>query len=265
MPTIIQMDLITEKTWQEVTDKVKELEHIIRKCNPLAAALPTLAKGTTVPSLYSHIAHSDDKEEMDIPQPFKGAHHKQPKSRDGGKGIQPQQKLKNYQHRYKKINTIMRILTITITRIIKVNPEDIDPIEAKIQVDSLEATICVAAVNEIQAYTRANIKTITIRATITRAIKDFIITNIEIFLRVITTAILEVEAVAEVEAIIMAVVIVGPIIQVMLTINTINTMVTMMSTRQINMVHHVHYAVATITLLNIASRESMISMILSKR
>ena len=32
---------------------------------------------------------------MDIPQPFKGAHPKQPKSRGGGKGKQPQQKLKN--------------------------------------------------------------------------------------------------------------------------------------------------------------------------
>ena len=72
MPTIIQTHLITEKTWQETTDKAKELEHIIRKCDPLAAALPTLAKGTAVPSLYSHIAHSDDKEETDIPQPFKG-------------------------------------------------------------------------------------------------------------------------------------------------------------------------------------------------
>ena len=30
MPTIIQMYLITEKTWEETTDKVKELEHIIR-------------------------------------------------------------------------------------------------------------------------------------------------------------------------------------------------------------------------------------------
>ena len=49
MPTIIQTHLITEKTWQETTDKVKELEHIIRKCDPLAAALPTLAKGTAVP------------------------------------------------------------------------------------------------------------------------------------------------------------------------------------------------------------------------
>ena len=85
MPTIIQMHLITEKTWTKTTDKAKDLEHIIRKCDPLAAALPTLAKGTVVPGLYSHIAHSDDKDEMDIPQPFKGAHPKQPKSRGGGK------------------------------------------------------------------------------------------------------------------------------------------------------------------------------------
>ena len=95
MPTIIQMHLITEKTWADTTKKVKELEHIIRKCDPLAAALPSLAKGTTVPSLYSHIAHSNDKDETDIPQPFKGACPKQPKSRDGGKGKQPQQKPKN--------------------------------------------------------------------------------------------------------------------------------------------------------------------------
>ena len=67
MPTKIQIHLTTEKTWQETTDKAKELEHIIRKCDPPAAALPNLAKGTTVPGLYSHIVHSDDKEETDIP------------------------------------------------------------------------------------------------------------------------------------------------------------------------------------------------------
>ena len=87
---------------------MKELEHIIRKCDPPAAALPTLAKGTTVPGLYSHIAHSDDKEETDIPQPFKGVHPKQPKSRGGGKGKQPQQKPKNLpaqiQYHYENTN-----------------------------------------------------------------------------------------------------------------------------------------------------------------
>ena len=85
MPTIIQTHLITEKDWAATTKKAKELEHIIRKCEPPAAALPTLAKGTAVPSLYSHIAHSNEK----------GACPKQPKPRGRGKGKQPQQKLKN--------------------------------------------------------------------------------------------------------------------------------------------------------------------------
>ena len=89
------MHLITEKDWAATTKKAKELEHIIRKCDPLAAALPTLAKGTAVPSLYSHIAHSNDKDETEIPKSFKGACLKQPKPRGRGKGKQPQQKQKN--------------------------------------------------------------------------------------------------------------------------------------------------------------------------
>ena len=73
MPTINQTHLITCKTWAKTTNKVQELEHIIRRCDPPAAALPNLTKGTPVPGLYSHIAHSNDKEETDIPQSFKGA------------------------------------------------------------------------------------------------------------------------------------------------------------------------------------------------
>ena len=94
MPTIIQTHLITCENWAKTTKKAKELEHIISKCDPPAAALPNLTKGTAVPSLYSHIAHSNDKEETDIPQPFKGARPKQPKTRGGRKGKQPQQKTK---------------------------------------------------------------------------------------------------------------------------------------------------------------------------
>ena len=63
MPIIIQTHLITCKTWVKTTKKVKELEHIIRKCDLPAAALPNLTKGTAVPGLYSHIAHSNDKAE----------------------------------------------------------------------------------------------------------------------------------------------------------------------------------------------------------
>ena len=94
MPTIIQTHLITHENWEKTMKKAKELEHIIRKCDPSAAALPTLTQGTAVPGLYSHTAHSNNKEETDIPQSFKGARPKQTKTRGGGKGKQTQQKPK---------------------------------------------------------------------------------------------------------------------------------------------------------------------------
>ena len=73
MSTIIQTHLITCKIWAKKTKKAKELEHIIRKCDPPAAALPNLTEGSAGPGLFSHIAHSNDKEETDISQPFKEA------------------------------------------------------------------------------------------------------------------------------------------------------------------------------------------------
>ena len=150
-------------------------------------------------------------------------------------------------------------------RIIEANPEDVDPIEVKIQVIPSEAKILVAEANEIRTHTKANIKMMAIKAILTSVIKDFSITNVETFLRVIAMAILEAEAMAKAEAIIVAMVKVGLIIKVMLIINTISIMAMMMSTRQSNMVHHVHYVVDTITPLNIVSRESMTLMILWKR
>ena len=66
-------------------------------------------------------------------------------------------------------------------RNIEVNPEDIDPIEAKIQVIPSEAKISMAEVKEIRTHTKANIKKTAIKVIITGAIKDFIIIHIEIF------------------------------------------------------------------------------------
>ena len=122
-----------------------------------------------------------------------------------------------------------------------------------------------AEANEIRTHIKANIKMMAIKAIITRVIEDFFITHVETFLRVIAMTILEEEAMAKAEAIIMAVIEVGLIIEVMLIINTISIMAMMMSTRQTNMVHHVYYVVDIITPLNIVSRESMTSMILWKR
>ena len=266
MPTIIQSHLITEKDWAATTKKAKELEHIIQKCDPLAAALPTLAKGTTVPGLYSHIAHSNDKDKVEILHPFKGVCSKQPKPRDGSKGKQPKKTQKIHHHKHKRIHIIMRILTIiTIMRIIGASPEVADPIEDKIQDVPLEVRIFMAEVKEIRTHTEANIKMMVIKAIITRVIKDFIIIHVEISLKVIVMVNQKAEAVAMAEAIITVVVMVGPIIEAMLIANIISIMFMMMSTRQINTVHHDLYVVAIITLSNTVLKESMISMILWKR
>ena len=81
MPTMIQTHLITCKDWDTVKDTAKSLEHIIMKCNPPTRAMPMMATGAKVLGLYSHIAHSVDKEEGGIPQPFKGAKPKQTRGR----------------------------------------------------------------------------------------------------------------------------------------------------------------------------------------
>ena len=94
MPTMIQTHLITCKDWASVKDTVKSLEHIILKCDPPTPAMPTMATGATVPGLYSHIVHSVDKEEGEIPQPFKGAKPKQTRGRGKPKG-KPQEQRQN--------------------------------------------------------------------------------------------------------------------------------------------------------------------------
>ena len=94
MPTMIQTHLITCKDWDTVKDTAKSLEHIIMKCDPPTLAMPMIATGATVLGLYSHIAHSVDKEEGDIPQPFKGAKPKQTRGRGKPKG-KPQDQRQN--------------------------------------------------------------------------------------------------------------------------------------------------------------------------
>ena len=72
MPMMIQTHLIICKDWAEVKDKAKSLEYIIQKCDPPTPTMPLMETGATVPGLYSHIAHSVDKEEGEIPQLLKG-------------------------------------------------------------------------------------------------------------------------------------------------------------------------------------------------
>ena len=78
IPTMIQTHLIMCKDWPTVKDTAKSLEHIIQKCDPPTPAMPMMATGATVLGLYSHIAHLVDKEEGEIPQPFKGTNQNKP-------------------------------------------------------------------------------------------------------------------------------------------------------------------------------------------
>ena len=94
MPMMIQTHLIMCKDWDTVKDTAKSLEHIIMNCDPPTPAMPMMATGATVPGLYSHIAHSVDKEEGEIPQPFKGAKPKQTTGRGKPKG-KPQEQRQN--------------------------------------------------------------------------------------------------------------------------------------------------------------------------
>ena len=91
MPKMIQTHLIMCKDWAAAKDTAKSLEHIILKCDPPTLAMPTMA---TLLGLYSHIEHSVDKEEGEIPQPFKGAKLKQTRGRGKPKG-KPQEQRQN--------------------------------------------------------------------------------------------------------------------------------------------------------------------------
>ena len=64
------------------------------KCDPPTPAMPTMATGATVLGLYSHIAHLVDKEEGEIPQPFKGTKLKQTRGR-GKPKEKPQEQRQN--------------------------------------------------------------------------------------------------------------------------------------------------------------------------
>ena len=71
MPTIIQTHLIIEPNWKMVIKKVKNFEHIIQKCEAPAIAPPSLQGAGAVPSLYLHVAQSQDQDSDNIPKPFK--------------------------------------------------------------------------------------------------------------------------------------------------------------------------------------------------
>ena len=90
MPTIIQTHLIIEPIWTEVTKKAKNLEHIIQRCDPPATASSIRQGAGAVPSLYLHIAQSQDQDSDNIAKLFKSTKGKGGKKSGKGKS-KPQQ------------------------------------------------------------------------------------------------------------------------------------------------------------------------------
>ena len=120
-----------------VKDTAKSLEHIIMKCNPPTPAMPMMATGATVLGLYSHIAHSVDKEEGDIPQPFKGAKPKQTRGRGKPKGKPQDQRQTHQKPKRWKRTIIMKALTIIII-ICQIRVKAADLIMVRVETDHLE-------------------------------------------------------------------------------------------------------------------------------
>ena len=197
--------------------------------------------------MYSHIAHSNDKEETDIPQPFKGARPKQTKTRLRGKGKQPQQKPKpppvqvqeeqytcedtnNYYHNenYRGQSRGCRHYRGQPTG------------QFFRGQNSHGRGQCTQ--NPYQGQYQSN----NYQGKTTKAIVVYTTTHVETINRVTIRANLEAESMVMAEVITTDVVTAGLIIEAITTINTISIMVMRMITSLINMARYVHYLVAII-------------------
>ena len=171
MPTMIQTRLIICKDWAETKDKAKSLEHIIQKCDPPTPAMPLVTTGATVPGLYSHNAHSADKDEAEIPPPFKGAKPKQTRGR--GK-LKENLKVTDKTHRKTKRqmnHTLMITLTIIIIMIIilpQVKIKATDLLLVKVVANNLEASHSEAEARDLSTI-NINFRTTGFREVHTRA------------------------------------------------------------------------------------------------
>ena len=141
-------------------------------------------------------------------------------------------------------------------RIIEVNPEAVDLIEANILDDFSEVKIRMVEANVLKTHTKANIRVTIIKVIITKAIVVYTTTHIETINRVTIMVNLEAEAMVMAEVITTDVVTAGLIVKAITPINTISIMVMMMITSLINMAHHVHYVVAIIIPPNIVLRRA---------
>ena len=257
MPTMIQTHLIICKDWAETKDKAKSLEHIIWKCGPPTPAMPLVTTGATVSGLYSHITHSVDKDEAEIPPPFKGAKPKQTRGRGKPKG-KPQGHRQNPQKTQRQMNHMLMITLIIITIMIitlpQVKVEAADLSMVKAVADNLEALHSEAEVRDLSII-HVNFRTTGFREVHIRVTTINTVATTNPTSRVINQIPTEEEAVARVLNKQEDAVMVGPITTIII-ITSIS--IILMISRLNSMAHPVAYAKVLITPLSIATKENMI-------
>ena len=224
MPTMIQTHLIICKDWAGVKDKAKSLEHIIWKCDPLNPTMPLVTTGATVLGLYSHIAHSVDKEEGEIPPPFKGAKPKQTRGRGKPKG-KPQGHRQNHLKPKRQMKPMLMIALTIITTMIIILPQvkimATDLLMVKIVTDNLKVSHKEAEAKDLNII-NVNFRTISFREVHTnRTIRNTAPTANPIFREVKQMTTKE-EAMAGVLSKTEDAVMVGPIIRVTMALTNIS-------------------------------------------
>ena len=253
MPTMIQTHLITCKDWAAVKDTVKSLKHMILKCDPPTLAMPMMVTGATVPGLYSHIAHLVDKEEGEIPQPFKGAKPKGTRGRGKPKG-KPQEQRQNPPKAQEADETYMYKNPNNYYHNAQVRVEATDLIMVKVVTNNLEGSYKETEAKDL-SMVNVSFKVITIREVhLNKTVLNTAIIVNPIF-REIKQIAIEAEAMAvdlsNTEDMAME----GPIIRI--TMECISISITHMTHNQNNMALPAVYAADLIIPPNTATRENM--------
>ena len=250
MPTMIQTHLIMCKDWAAVKDTVKSLEHIIMTCDPPTPAMPTMATGATVLGLYSHIAHSVDKEEGEIPNHLKVQNQNKPEVEENLK-----KNLKNKDRTHQKPKRQMKLihmktLTITIT-MPQVRVEATDLIMVQVETNNFKGSH-----NEIEAKDLSIVSASFKITTIREAHHNKTVLNTATVINPIFRPILiEAEAVAMDLSISEDVVVVGPTIRI--TMECISISITHMTNNWNNTVLPAVYVVDSIIPPSTATRVNM--------
>ena len=210
--------------------------------------MPLVTTGATVLGLYSHIAHSVDKDEAEIPPPFKGASQSKPEVEVN---LKENCKVTNKTHQKTQRHILMItliIIIIMITILPQVKIEATDLLMVKAVADNLEASHSEAEARDLNII-HINFRTTGFREAHIRA------TVINTEARVINQIPTEEEAVARVLNKQEDAVMVGPITTIII-ITSIS--IILMISRLNSMAHPVAYAEVLIIPLSIATKENMI-------